>query len=94
MSRFTYCPHCSTRLRVSEGITDETLICPHCLADVDNAWSGSQIRAADINTDVKRDMSRASTILAVVIGLCLLGIAIALFVGLQAKGGEGRGDSV
>jgi len=78
MSRIITCPHCATRLRVSEGITDKTLICPHCFADVDNARTGSPIRAADINTDVKRALSVGSIILAVLIGLCALGIEIVL----------------
>jgi hypothetical protein len=77
MSRITTCPYCSTRLSLSERITDKTLICPHCLAEVDNAWPGSQIRADDINTNVKRDVSVGSIVLAVLIGLCVLGIVMA-----------------
>ncbi|MHB1425266.1 MAG: hypothetical protein ACYC3I_19020 [Gemmataceae bacterium] len=80
MSRITTCSHCSTRLSVAEGITDKTLICPRCLADVDNARPGSQIRAADINTDVKRDLSAGSIVLLVLIGLSVLGIAMAFFI--------------
>lgn len=76
MNRITTCPHCSTSLRVSEQITDKALICPHCLADVDNPQPGFQIRAADINTDVKRDMRAGSIVLAVLIGLCVLGIVV------------------
>jgi hypothetical protein len=78
MSQITTCPHCSTRLHVSEGITDKTLICPHCLADVSNPWPGSQIRAADINTDVKRDVNVGCISLAVLMGLCFLGIIMAI----------------
>lgn len=78
MSRITTCPHCSTRLRVSEQITDKSLICPHCLANVDNPKSGFQIQAAGINTDVKRDVSKGSIVLLVLTGLCVLGIAIVL----------------
>lgn len=78
MSRITTCPHCSTRLSVSDGITDKTLICPRCLADVDNARPGSQIRADDINTNVKRDVSVGSIVLAVLIGLCVLGIVVTI----------------
>jgi hypothetical protein len=74
MSHITTCPHCSTPFGVSERITDKTLICPHCLADVDNARPGSQIRADDINTNVKRDLSVGSIVLAVLIGLCVFGI--------------------
>ena len=80
MSQITTCPHCSKRLRVSEQITDKTLICPHCLADVDNPQPGFQIRAGDIDTDVKRDVSAVSLVLAVLIGLCVVGVAMALFV--------------
>lgn len=80
MSRITTCPHCSTRLRVSEQITDKTLICPHCLQDMDHAWPGSQIRAADINTDVRRDLSKVSIVLAALVGICVVGIAIGFFV--------------
>ncbi len=79
MSRITACPRCAERLRVSEQITDKTLICPHCLADVDNPQPGFRIRAADINTEVKRDLSVGSIVLLVLIGLCVLGIAIAFF---------------
>jgi hypothetical protein len=86
MSRTTTCPHCSTRLRVPDGITDKTLICPHCMADMDNPQPGFQIRAADIDTDVRRDMNIVSIILAVLIGLCVLGIVIALIV--PAKNGD------
>jgi hypothetical protein len=75
MSRITNCPNCSTRLRVSEQITDKTMICPHCLADVDNPQPGFQIRAADINTDVKRDLHRGCLVLAAFIGLCVLGLS-------------------
>lgn len=81
MSRITTCPHCSTRLRVSEQITDKALICPHCLANLDNPQPGSQIRFDDINTDVKRDVSAGCIVLAVLIGLCVLGIATAYFQG-------------
>lgn len=80
MNKFTTCSNCFTRIRVSEQITDKTLICPHCLANVENSWPGSQIRATDINTDVKRDVSVASIVLPVLIGLCVLGAAMALFV--------------
>jgi hypothetical protein len=76
MSRITTCPHCSTRLRVSEQITDKTLICPHCLADVDNPQPRFQIRAVDIGTNVKRDLSTVSIVLLVLLGLCVLGFAI------------------
>ncbi|MGH7174501.1 MAG: hypothetical protein ACRELG_29900 [Gemmataceae bacterium] len=76
ISRITTCPHCSTRLRLAERITDKSLICPHCLAEVDNAWPGSQIRADDIDTDVKRDVNVGSIVLAVLMGLCVLGISI------------------
>jgi hypothetical protein len=80
MNRITACPHCSTRLSVPEGITDKTLICPHCLADVDNPQQGFQIQAANINTDVKRYMSVSGIVLAALIGFCVFGIAIAFFV--------------
>jgi len=79
MNQIVACPHCSKRLDVPECITEKTVICPHCLADVDNTQPGSQIRAADINTDVKRDLSVGSIVLAVLIGVCVLGIAIAFF---------------
>lgn len=84
MSRIATCPHCSTRLQVSEQITDKTLICPHCLANVDNPQPGFQIQAADIDTNVKRDVSVVSIILAVLIALCVLGIAI----GAVSPGGD------
>jgi hypothetical protein len=44
---------------------------------VENPQPGSPIRIADINTDVKRDLSVSSIVLAVLIGLCVLGIAVA-----------------
>lgn len=53
------------------------MTCPHCLADVDNAWPGSQILAYDLNTDVKRDVKGGSIALAVLIGLCVCGIIMA-----------------
>lgn len=90
MSHITTCPNCSTRLRVSEQITDKTMICPHCLADVDNPQPGFQIRAADIDTDVKRDVSLVSIALHVLIGLCVLGIAMAFFSPRQGEQGLGR----
>jgi hypothetical protein len=77
MNHITTCPHCSKRLRVSEQITDKTLICPHCLANVDNPRPGVQIQAPDLDTCVKRDVSVGTIVLAVLIGFCLLGIAIA-----------------
>lgn len=80
MSRITTCPQCAKRIQVPEGITWKTLICPHCLADVDNAWPRSQIRAADLNTDVKRGESMGSIILAVLMGHCVLGIVMAIIV--------------
>ena len=85
MSRITTCPHCSTRLNVSEQNTDKTLICPHCLADVDNPWPGSQIRADDINTDVKRDMNVGCIVLPVLIG-SVFSASLAFFLGLQYRG--------
>jgi hypothetical protein len=86
MSRITTCPHCSTRIRVSEQITDRILICPHCLAEVDNAHPGFQIRAADLNTDVKRDTKVGSIVLAVLIGLCVCGIVLAFWSSRILKG--------
>jgi hypothetical protein len=80
MSQITACPHCSTRLRVSDQITDKTLICPRCLADVDNPQPGFQLRAADIATDVKRGLSVGSIVLAVLIGLCVFGIAVGFLI--------------
>lgn len=77
MSPITTCPHCSTRLNVPEGIAYKTLICPHCLADVDNPQPGFQIRAADINTDVKNDLKGGCIALALLIGLCVCGIVMA-----------------
>ncbi len=96
MSQIATCPHCSKRLRVSDQITDKTLICPHCLADVDNPRPGMQIRAPDLDTDVKRDVSVGSIVLAVLIGLCVLGIALAFFVGhhSQGKGEGGLGEGI
>jgi hypothetical protein len=45
---------------------------------VDNPLPGSQIRADDIHTDVKRDMRVGNIVLAVLIGLCVLGIVMAI----------------
>jgi hypothetical protein len=94
MSRITTCPHCSTRIRVSEQITEKTLICPHCLADVDNARSGREIRAAEIDTDVKRDLSVGSIVLMVLIGFCVIGIAIAFFFSLGQSGAASIGPAL
>jgi hypothetical protein len=58
---------------------DKTLICPHCLANVDNPWPGRQIRTNDISTDVKSDVRGGCIALAVLIGLCVLGVAMASF---------------
>jgi hypothetical protein len=80
MNRITTCPHCSKRLRVSEQITDKTLLCPHCLAEVDNPQSGFQVPYADLDTDVKRDLSVASIVLVVLIGLCIVGIITAIYL--------------
>lgn len=87
MNHVTTCPHCSKRLRVPEQITDKTLICPHCLASVDNPRPAAPIRAPEIDTDVKRDVSVGTIVLAVLIGLCLLGIVIA-FSRYRAGGGR------
>jgi hypothetical protein len=76
MSHVITCPYCSTQVRVPDRITDKTFICPRCLADVDNTKPGFQIQAADINTDVKRDVSIGSIVLAVLIGLCVVGVAV------------------
>jgi len=46
---------------------------------MDNAQPGAQIQAPNINTDVKRDLSAGSIVLFVLTGLCVLGIAMALF---------------
>lgn len=90
MSHIITCPGCSAQFRVSEQIIDKTLICPRCLAEVDNPQPGFQIRASDINTDVKRDLSTISFVLTVLIGLCVLGIVIAFFLGLHARGMGGE----
>lgn len=76
MSHIVTCPRCSSQLRVSEQITDKTLICPRCLADMNNPWPTGQIRFADINTDVKREVNEGGIVLAVLIGLCVLGIVL------------------
>lgn len=86
MNRILTCPHCSTRLQVSEQISDKALICPHCLADVDNPQPGFQIRAADINTDVKRDTKVGSIILALLLGLWVLGMVITFFAPVKHTG--------
>lgn len=78
MSRLATCPRCSTRISVPEGITDKTLICLRCLAEVNNPWQGSQIRAADLNTDVKRDVNGGCIVLGVLMGFCVLGVATAI----------------
>src|SRR5262249_16317554 len=67
-----------TRLQISDQITDKTLICPHCLASVDNPQSRFQIQAPDINTDVKRDLNAGSIILAVLIVFSVLGIVLTI----------------
>jgi hypothetical protein len=54
---------------------------------VDNVWPGSQIRAANLDTDVKRDISVGSIVLPILIGLCVLGIALAFLSSLGANGG-------
>jgi hypothetical protein len=77
VSQITTCPHCSKRLRVSEQITAKTLICPHCLVEVNNPQPGIHIRVADIDTDVKRDLKGGCIALALLIGLCVCGIVMA-----------------
>ena len=79
MSHITACPHCSTQIRVPDWNTHKTLLCPRCLADVDNVWPGSKIRADDIHTDVTRDLRVGNIVLALLIGLCVFGIAIGYF---------------
>lgn len=81
MSSIVNCPHCSRHLRVSEQITDKTLLCPHCFAEVDNPRQVTQIQATSINTDVKRDMKGGSIELVVLIGICVVGIALAASLG-------------
>lgn len=76
MNQIVICPHCSRHLRVSEQITDKTLICPQCFAEVGNPQPGSRIRAPEINIDVKRDENVGCIVLAVLFGLCVLGIAM------------------
>jgi hypothetical protein len=88
MSPITTCPHCSTRLRVPDQITDKTLICPRCLADVDNPQPGIQVRAAALDTDVKRGLSTGSIVLLVLTGLCVIGIALSFVSLLALKGSE------
>jgi hypothetical protein len=87
----TTCPHCSTRLRVPDQITDKTLICPRCLADVANPKPGFQIRAMDLDTDVKRGLSVGTIVLLVLIGLCVLGITLSFFGLRSGKGDLGVG---
>lgn len=81
MSRITTCPRCCTRISVPEGITDKTLICLRCLAEVNNPWQGSQVRADDINTEVKRDVNVGCMVLAALIGFCVLGWVLAVSQG-------------
>lgn len=80
MNRITTCPHCASRLNVSEQINDKTLICPRCLAEVANPQPGFQTPVPDINTDVERDLKMGNDVLAVLIVVCILGIAMAIFV--------------
>jgi hypothetical protein len=73
MSQVTTCPHCHSRLRMPEGVTERTQICPHCLHSVENPLAGVQPATAGINTDVRRDLSAGTIVLAVLIGLCVIG---------------------
>jgi hypothetical protein len=47
---------------------------------VDNPRSELQIPVAELDTDVKRDISVTSIVLVVLIGLCVLGITTAFFL--------------
>ncbi len=86
MSHIATCPHCSTRLRVADHIADRTLICPHCLAALDNPQPRTQVRATEIDTDVKRGLSAGSVVLALLIGLSIVGI-VTTFSYLNEKPG-------
>ncbi len=74
MSQITICPRCQGHLSVPEGITDRTLLCPRCLGSVDNSFRGVTEDYGGINTDVRREMNVGGIVLAVLIGLCLLGV--------------------
>lgn len=79
MSRVFACRHCSTSLNVPERFTDRTFLCPHCLGEVNNPWPGSSVQAPELDTDVKRDLSVGSWVLAILIGICVLGVLLTLF---------------
>jgi hypothetical protein len=101
MSYVVTCPYCSTQVRVPDRQAEKTFICPRCLADVNNPPAqgtiravevepgrpASQIQRAEINTDVRRDLSVGSIVLTVLIGLCVLGISIVLFMSTDWGGG-------
>lgn len=89
MSHIITCPNCSTQVRVPDRNTDKTFICPRCLADVDSTWPVGPIRATSINTDVKRDVSVGSIVLAVLIILCVLGVVLVLAIASPKSSGYG-----
>jgi hypothetical protein len=76
MSRIITCLKCHSRLRVADCVTEPTLLCPRCLARVDNPVAGVRLSLPSIDTDVRRDLGAGSIALGVLIGLCLLGVAL------------------
>jgi hypothetical protein len=92
MSTNVTCPECQTRLSVSENVTARTLVCPHCLTDIENPRAGPASVAPNFLRDVRRDSNMTSWILLVLIGLCVAGIAMIYAHGQGAFGN--RPDSL
>jgi hypothetical protein len=74
VSAITTCPRCHGRLRIREGMSERTLLCPRCFDVLDNPRAGVGSSPSAINTDIRRDTT------GMVVGLCCLGVLVVLGV--------------
>lgn len=85
MSTIVTCPNCKTTLRVADDVSSRG-VCPQCFAALDNSGAAPVNRAPNLLRDVRRDSSMTSWILLVLIGLCVVGIAVIYAHGQGAFG--------
>jgi hypothetical protein len=74
------CPRCGRVLRVPAALTDEVVTCPSCLAMMPNPHG---VRRGGLEAEVRREWSVTSVVLAVLIGLCVVGIILS-WIGARA----------
>jgi hypothetical protein len=69
------CPECNARIHIPPQVGART-ICPRCVAEIDNPDADPAAPPAGVAREVGRGLSATSIVLAVLIGLCIVGIIV------------------